>query len=281
MLGKMIRINFKLMIKQREFFIALLISFLFFLVPTILDLLKLFRQDTVTIAPAWCYFGVVNAIANSFLASSVQIYFLFFFPFIVSMAFASSAFDEKKAGTTKFIIQRSGRRNYYIAKAIVVFTGGFLIVFLSSQLSELALMLAIPLQSNKVTPYYPLEPDLIYRNVTFFQNFCYSHPYLYYFIYNIIGGVIGGLIGLVSYSISLHMKANRFLIITIPGILYLAAGLIFNTLGLHAMAPENLVVPPIQTQGVKLIYFIILIGCLSAIPVIALFRKIHIKKDEL
>ena len=278
---KMFTLNLKLMLKQREFFFALLVSLLIFLIPTIIEIIKLYGQDTATLASAWCYFGVVNAIANSLLANFVQLYFIFFFPFVASIAFSSCAFDEKKAGVNKFIIQRSGRKNYYISQTLVTFMGGFSIVFISSMLSELAMMIAIPLNSNKITPYYPLEPDLLFRNVNFFETLCYNYPYFYYFIYNIIAGIFGGLIGLLSYSISLHLKVTRFLIITIPGIAYLVAGLIFNTFGLHAMSPEFLVVPPTNTEGIKLEY-ILIFGCgLILTNFLAVWSKIHLTKDEL
>jgi uncharacterized membrane protein len=233
------------------------------------------------LAPAWCYFGETNVVAGFTSASVVQLYFMFFFPFIASMAFSSCAFDDKKVGVNKFIIQRSGRKNYYISQALVTFSGAFLIVFASSLLGELTIMTAVPLNSIKINPYYPLEPDLPFRNVTFLQSLCYNYPYLYFFIYDIIGGIFGGLIGLLSYSISLHFKTNRFLVVTISGIAYLVMGLIFTTFGLHAMCPEYLVVPPTNIEGIKLEYVLVLGGALLMINFLAIWIKAHITKDEL
>ncbi len=280
MLRKMFNMNFKLMLNQRDFLLAFFSSLLLFLIPAIIDIATLYGQDIAALAPAWCYFGVVNGIAGSILSDFVQMYNLFFFPFTVSMAFSACEFDEKNLNVDKFIITRSGRAAHYLSQALVTFTGGFLMVFLPSVLSELTLMAAIPLQSNKLCPYYPLDPALLLQNVNFFQYFCCHYPYLYYFVYDIIGSVIGGLIGLLSYSISLYFKVNRFLVITIPGIIYLAAGLILDIFGLHAMTPENLIVPPIETEGIKPIYSVILIGGLLAIDFISVLGKIYIKKDE-
>lgn len=277
----MISMNFKLMLRRKEFFFALLISLLIFLVPASINAIMLRGRDVATLAPAWGYFGAVPHIADSTLSSAQQIYFLFFFPFLVSMAFSSCAFDDKQAGINKLIIERSGRNNYYKSQAIVAFFSAFLIIFIPLLLSELAIMVAIPLYSNKITSYYPLEPDLIFRNVNFFQSLCYNHPYLYYFLYTIIGGAFGGLIGLLSYSISLHFKINRFLVITIPGIVYLVAMLLLNAFGLRAISPDILIVPPTNTEGIKLEYLLIFGGSLLLANLLAIWSKIHLTKDEL
>ncbi|MVB10283.1 hypothetical protein CAFE_09650 [Caprobacter fermentans] len=281
MFRKLLALNLKSMLKSREFFFSFLISLLIFLVPACIDAILLQGRDIATLAPAWCYFGAVNHITDVTLSDWTQVYFIFFFPFLASMAYSFCAFDDKQAGINMLIIERSGRDHYYKSQAIVTFVGGFLIVLIPELLSELAMMIAVPLQSIKITPYYPLEPDLLFRNVNFFRILCYNYPYLYYLIYNIIGGIFGGLIGLLSYSMSLHLKVNRFLVITLPGIIYLVLTLFLNIFALSAMSPNLLVVPPTNTEGIKLEYILIFGGGLILINFLAVWSKIHLAKDEL
>ena len=276
----MFTLNFKNMVRRKEFFSTMLISLLFFLLPATIDVMKLQGKNIAALSPAWCYFGYTNVVGGFTSAPAVQLYFLFFFPFVASMAFSTCAYDNKKTGISKFIIQRSGRKNYYVSQAFTIFCGAFLIVFISSALGELVTIAAVPLSSIKSNPYYPLMPDLPFRNVIFFQSVCYNYPYLYFFIYDVISGIFSGLIGLLSYSISLHSKINRFLVITIPGIVYLIAGLIFNTFGLHAMSPEYLVVPPTNIEGIKLEYVLFFACSLLIINLLAIWAKIHVDKDE-
>lgn len=281
MFHRMVKMNFRLMVKQKEFFLASLVSLLVFLISSVIDVINLRGKDKAALAAAWCYFGQTNVFAGDASSGGIQLYFMFLFPFVVSMAYASCAFDNRNEGVDKFVIQRAGIKNYYFSQALVTFLGAFLIVFFSTLLGQLVIIAAVPLHSVKINPYYPLSPDLPFRNVVFFQDLCYNYPYLYFFTYNIIGGIFGGLIGLLSYSISLHFKINRFLILTIPGMLYLGAGLILSAFGLHALCPQYLVVPPIITKGVQLKYVLILAGILFTINFMAIFIKTHFMKDEL
>lgn len=281
MLNTLNVMNIKLMLLRKEFFLTLLISLLFFMVPALVTIINLYNTDLATLAPAWCYFGVINPFPNNLFAHSVQIYFMLFFPFLVSTAYSYCIFDNKQTGLNKSILARVDKNKYYISSAIVVFLGGFLIVFIPLVLSQLLMIVAIPLNSLKVSPGYPLDPDLTFSYVSFFERLCYQYPYLYFFTYNFITGIFGGLQGLLSFSVSLHFKINRFLTIMLPGIVYIAASYLLNMISLHHLSLNYLVVPPTTEEGIQLIYVVGFAILLFFINFIALLVKLCVKRDEL
>lgn len=271
--------QFKKMIKRKDFYFAFLFSLIFLFATTILDLARLYGSDVITLSSAWMYFGFSSFTLTPY-SMMIQLFMMLLLPFIASLTYSYCYFDDYNYGVSKTLFARVSRNQYYFSSALVTFLGAFFVVFIPLLLRELVFVIAVPLNSPVITPGYPVD-DLIFRNVNFFKDLCFNHPYTYFFIYCLIPAFVSGLIGVLSFAISLFYKKNRFLVLTIPGIFYIVFCFVCSLTGNTGAAPNYLIFPSLGLTGIELTPLIVEIVILLMIDLTAIGIKMRFQKDEL
>lgn len=269
--------NLYLLLNNWRFFIVFFAALAYSLLPDIIFLLSLLHADQSTLSAAYTYFGEAQ------MGNRPDTYMLLcvaLFPFLVSLAYADCNFSEKQYGCDKIMITQEGRRNYYSKQAFTVFLSGVLVILIPSIIEKLVFMTAFPLDSLKITPGYPLDPYINFRFISFWKPLFYNHPYLYFFLYSLITAFFGGMFALLSYSLSLHTRMNRFLVLTLPGICYFALDLLSGPY-FERFLPISWMIPPFRNDGVHLYFLLTGAFVLLAVNLTALFTKIYLRRDEL
>lgn len=278
--SRMVGFHLKNMFRRREFYFALLASVVLLLATALGELASLLRSDVLELCPAWMYFGFTSVATAPYSKMILQMFMMLLLPFVASLAYSYGCFDDYQTGVSKILFSRVKRSVYYHSAAFVSLLGAFLVLFIPLALRELVFMIAVPSNSPVLTPGYPVD-DLVFRNVNFWRSLCLNHPYVYFFIYTLIPALAGGLIGLLSFSISLYYKKNRFLVLTLPGILYIVFNFVCALTGHTGVSPSYLILPPQGVKGIEWMPLVIEILALILINLAALIGKVRFQKDEL
>lgn len=269
------------MFKRKEFFLASIMSFLLFLIPVFLDLLKLYQQDVSTIRPPWYYFGFSLSSSMEFDTPVVyQASFSLIVPLFSCLAYSYCYFDEKKYGLSNIIISKTNRVKYYLSSTLVSFLGGFLVVFIPLLLGSLFFFIAVPMNA-----YAPIEYNLLsssrYSTINIFPHLAINFPYLYNIVYIFISSLFCGLIGLLSYSLSLYSRKNKFIVISFSFILFIISSLLCELFISGSWTLPHIMIPAFGIIGVTYSHLFIPLTLLIFINFLAIFIKIKFKKDEL
>lgn len=270
---------------RREFFITLTVSFFVILLPVFFDMLTLYRGDTIYIHPAWFYWGpngkgfsYSSAEGGMFYGSwAFKIFYFFLLPFLASMAYAYSCYDDSHSETLKILIPRMGRKSYYLSKALAVFFGAFTVVFLPLILEQILLCIAAPFSLPfNFTRSAIIDLDEFSHGAM--QGLYLNAPYLFNFIGCLLPAITAGFIGLLSYSFSLFFKKSKFVILTLPGILWIVIPFF-----LTAIVPSFWTVVPdkLLRFGSDFFPWVIFTLGLFAVNILAIGGKLLFVKDEL
>ncbi len=278
MLRNLQKTNLKVLFRNRRFYIVLCAVLAYVLFPTLVESMQMYKTDQATLSAAYVYFGQAQvSVVHTF--DSYGLFFIMLFPFAVSLAYSDCNFEEKQYGSDRIVIARVGRSHYYTAQWLTVFIAGALIIWIPLVIQKLVFMTAIPLDSLKITPTYPLDPYTAFYNLSYWKPLFYNHPYIYFFLYDFITAFLGGLFALLSYVLSVHTKLNHFLVLTVPGICYIIAGLL-GGLGNEKYMPIAWMVPPFRAAGTKLSYLLCGAAVLLLFDLAGLLVKIHVRRDE-
>lgn len=271
------------MFHRKEFFAALTASLLLLLVPTALDIIGYFGRDAMYLDPAWSYWGTsaykgADGIVHARWVSWGTFLAAIVLPFLASLAYSYCCFDDAKSGALNFLVTRTGRGSYYSADMLTAFLGGFLVLFLPLALDQLILCIAFPLNSIQTISMTPVTDELA-QNMRFFRSLYLNHPYLYNSIYCVIPGIAAGLMGTLSFSISLLFRKSRFLVLTIPGIVWIFSVFLLSNAGVW----KNVIslITPDDGSGVRMSEIILLFAALILLNLGAMAYKLRIAKDEL
>ncbi|MCH3972741.1 MAG: hypothetical protein LKE53_08275 [Oscillospiraceae bacterium] len=279
MLKKLQKTNLKVLFRNRRFYIVLCAVLVYTMIPVLAMLAKLYKTDVGTLSAAFVYFGQAQ-VNDLYSFDSFGLFYLILFPFAVSLAYSDCNFAEKQYGSDCITITRVGRFNYYTAQWITVFIAGALVIWIPLVIEKLVLMTAIPLDSLKITPFYPLNPYTAFSYLLYWKPLFYNHPYVYFFVYDLITAFFGGIFALLSYALSIHTKMNRFLILTVPGICYIVTGILLGN-SYQVYMPFCWIIPPFRAADTKLNYLICGAVVLFLFDLAALLGKIHVRRDEL
>lgn len=287
---KLLAMRFRDMLLRKEFFAALMISTLLFLVPCFTDMLRLFGRDLSGIKPAWYYFGLSLSPGVTYDSPVFVIFsFMLIAPLIAGLAYSCCYFDESRYGARNLLIVREGRRGYYLSSAFTVFAGGFLVIFLPLLISQLVFCAAVPLASYAsvssdgygfVAGASSYAEDT-YSLMQFFNGIAINHPYVFNLIYCVIPAVIFSLIGLLSYSLSLYFKKNKYLCLALPFLLYLILDSMLALSQMKAFSLTASAMPGFHTENLSPAIPVIVVLGLLLVNACALGNKIMFEKDEL
>ncbi len=270
----------KNMVQRKEFYFSFLVSLCITFFSTVFELAEIYKTDVLNLFPAWIYFGFSSYSVTPVSLAFLQIFAIFALPFLASLAYSYCCFDNYRDGLYKILIPKFGRRRYYLSCAVAVFIGSFLLIFIPFLLREAVFLIAVPANSTVLGPGSPLS-DSLFRNVHSLGSLALNHPYIFYFVYCLIPSLTGGCIALLSFSISLFYHKSRFLVLTLPGILYLVCNFLLPMLGVPQAAFSSLVLPPRGIRGLVLTPLLVYWAILLLGNSICLECKIRLSKDEL
>jgi hypothetical protein len=276
--------RFRDMFRRKEFFFTGLILLVLFLLPAFIDILRLYGNDLSTVRPPWYYFGLSLSLMWDYCSPSVlSAVCLVAIPLFSSMAYSYCCFDESKYGIKNILIAKSSRSHYYLSSAFAVFIGGFFVVLFPMILNQLVFLAAVPNTAYaSVQAGAPDFLDITYRNITYFSDLANNHHNLFNLLYCFIPSLVCALLGLFSFSISLLFRFNKFLIITIPLIIYLVCGYVLGQFGdYHNWVVQYIIMPAYYHKGLKLSHLIIVIAGLILFNSGALLYKIRYARNEL
>lgn len=208
------------MFRRKEFFSVLTASLLIFLGTVVANMAGFWGLDRDSLYPAWCYWGAQSSQVNARFTSSGVYLVIFLLPFLVSLAYSYSYFDGQKSGMLKFQITRTSRAFYFGSAMLTAFCGSFLIIFIPMVLSLVLCCIAYPLSTLQIPASSPIVDEYV-NDVFLFRSLYINHPYLHHLIYSVILSLAAGFLGMLPLSLSFFFRKNRFLVLTIPGIVWL------------------------------------------------------------
>lgn len=269
------------MVKRKEFFVSLLFSLLFFLVPTLIDLFLLMGSNKISLYPAWAYFGLSGRPSGNYVTrDAIECFQILILPFLCTLVYSCCIFDEHTSGVAKFVLPRSQRANYYLSGAIVSFLGAFIVIFIPMIVSQLAFSIAVPFESMRSLATEPIYDNAFFE-MGYWKGLALNSPYFFNLLYCFIPALIGGLVGLMSFSISLIYKRRRFLVLTLPGLIWWVSSLAAPMLGHPQWTMGYMIAPPIGLENMRLSSLIISTLTILGIDVLLLVYKMFFVKDEL
>lgn len=275
--------RFRDMAKRKEFFFSCLIVTVLFVLPAFLDILRLYGNDISSVRPPWYYFGLSLSVMNDYYSPLIlSVICLVAMPLFSSMAYSYCCFDESRYGIRNVILTRSSRSSYFITSAISVFAGGFLVIFIPLVLNQLVYLIAVPYSACASVQAGNVDYlDITYRNITYFAWIANNHHYLFNLLYCFIPALVCALFGLLSFSISLLFTVNKFLLITLPLIIFLVGGyMLCEFFNAYTWATQYIIRPSYLYNGMRLSHLIVQIVGLLLINIGALFLKIRYVRDE-
>ena len=266
------------MLRRKEFLIAFTLSILLFLAPCLIDLYYLFGSDIIAVNPAWTYWGELNAFIGAKYTMQIRmVVYLMVLPFLSSLAYSYCYFDDYKSGAIKVILTRISREKYYISSVLTVFLSGFFIVFVPLALAQLIFCVACPLETLRMMGSEPFLDDN-FQFVGFFRSIGVNSPYLYNLIYCAIPGIVSGLLAQLSFSLFYHK--SRFIVLTLPGILWVLIQFIISVLNTSYIPIYHLLMPPIGVSNMTLSHIVLLILVPVIINCFTISYKLLKVKDE-
>lgn len=206
-----LRNQIHLMLKRRNFWIGLTITFTYMIVSYIYTVNACRNYEVSSIKAASTYFVGNNT-------SIFYDYFKLIFPFVVVFPFAFSGFEDKYVGIDKFIITKSNKRNYYKANVITCFLGSYLIIFIPFTIN--IFLNAITFVENENTFLGIICSERFWLNVygqtgystILFLNLFLKNPIIYNLFFTIILSTFSGILGVFSYACSFRIKNYKMLI---------------------------------------------------------------------
>lgn len=272
--------DIKDMIQRKEFILAMTISILLIFILLFISLLSFYKTDILNLKPAWFCWGVDGdgyhwgATGSLNLAAwAIKILNFIVLPFIASLSYAYCCYDDRQSGVLKFLIPHVGRNVYYLSNTCAVFIGGFLVIFIPLILEQFILCIAFPLNVPFMMSSDPIIDDYITglgKTSAPLIGFHLNHPYLFNALYSVIPAITAGLMALLSYSLSLFVNKSRFLIMTLPGLLWVVFIFVTNIPLSQLIAPTD-----------QLSHWIVFTVILVIINAMAIGSKLLFTKDEL
>jgi hypothetical protein len=263
------------MLRRRGFLIAMTVALFFSLVTFLADVLPLYKSGVTGHLAAWSYWGPMDKGSYGVSMQLWEAMFIFLFPFLSTLAYSDCYYDDRQFGSIKSILARCRRSRYVISGAVVVFLGGFLMLFFPLLINQLLWLIAAPAHSIS----YAFSDGGI--RFMMFPSVYAKLPYLNNFIYMIIPAATGGLIALSSFSLSLFYSKKRFAILTVPGIFYLFMCFIMALTGNQTLNLSNYMTPVSPVSDSQLWFLAASLAALAILNIVALLFKILISKDEL
>ena len=242
----MLRLQFHTMVRKKSFYFALVVMAILTAAFS-LQLIGEFRGiDRAVLQPAWYKWNGNQLISRNISETDYTLLTGFcgflFIPFLGPLAYSDFYYDQLKNGVIKGSLTRSTRAAYFTTGAMAAFVGAaviFLIPYLFEQVLLLILCAGAPQQNAAASS--PLQDN--WGEMSLVPSVLWplqmNHPYLYNVLLSFVPAVVAGAFSVFCFAVSLYFHRNRFLVLTLPGILlWLAADYGLSMTGLSRWIPS-------------------------------------------
>lgn len=152
-------------------------------------------------------------------------------PLITASVYGMSLYFDEKEKYIYNIAVRTNKKNYYIAKAIVLFVSGGVIATIPLIISFLANIVLLPYE----IPMASTNSYMVFATNIFGDVF-YRYPLLYIIIYIFWVFVGFGLLNMFCF-VAVYIMENRFVVMMAPFIIYFTSYVIINIVGSGITVP--------------------------------------------
>ncbi|WOC33372.1 MULTISPECIES: hypothetical protein [Caproicibacterium] len=287
---KILKLQFYNMLRGKSFYFALLLmcgltaAFMLQSISTFINL------DQTLLRPAW-YLWYQNAVQSLMDRGSTSGYMtllgmtgFLLLPFVAVLGYGASYYDGLKTGTVKSVLSRTSQKAYFVSGAIVTFTGAFLVILIPYVFEQMILLIlcAGAPQQNAAALSPVMDNWGYWLDVPeFLWSLQMNHPVLFDLLCCLNPAMVGGAFAVLTYSLSLFIHKNRFLVLTLPGILlwFLADYVIGMTklTGKVTTLSSLVQFSSMDTYVLWPVYVLVLL----LISDILIYFKCHVKKDVL
>lgn len=266
------------MFHRKEFYIALCIFLFFFLGPAVVSLAGLWGTNRNFLYAAWCYWGNEAMYAHTRFAALGFNMMIFLLPFCAGLAYSYSYFDARKSHALLFQITRTGRKNYFFSAMLTAFCGSFLLVFLPMVLTLVFCCIAYPVDSLQIFSQ-TASTDVFINKANCFRVLYLNHPYRARLLYCLFFSLVSGLMGMLPLSFSFFFQKSRFVILTLPGIVWMASWyfLTITDQGINTMA----LLASTNDRAFSPANYLVLLLILLGLNLAAVGYKLLFAKDDL
>ncbi|WP_129598086.1 hypothetical protein [Anaerophilus nitritogenes] len=208
-------------------------------------------------------YSIIQGVYSRFLMETE----LFLLPILACIIYSDSYFMDAKLGTYKNIITRVNKKNYIIAKGIIVFIVTFFTFFIPLMLNQLLCFIAFPIQGYD-NNYAIMPYDIGFQNYTkefLFDLLRLQSPFLYNMTYMIIISLCAALFALLGYSIYFIYKKNRMSVIVGIFALYNGSIFILSLADLEKYSIINYLRPTLPGSIIILLFWMIALFIVSTI----------------
>lgn len=176
--------------------------------------------------------GYLMGILRGTTARSIFFFFLVTMPLIVCFIYSDSYYTDRKSGVYTSICMRAGRRNYIIAKLIVIGIIGFVCVFFTLFINEFLIFITFNNKGSSMEGVNIYEYEDRYSDEEFLSYIEIYKPILYKLILIFVNSLYASLIAMFTYSVSLISKARGISIIALVSISVFVLDILISKLGL-------------------------------------------------
>lgn len=212
--------------------------------------------------------------------------YYFIFPLIISISLVDGIFTDLSSGNINYSLTRTSSFLYYSKKLLFINLIAFIMFVVPLVLGLLIFNLFSGQwdYSSYSTAYVKLQngtadliDDVFVGDVkSLFSSLLEKSPYLYILNYYIIGGLYAGIFISLGLATSFFIK-NRYIIIFMPQILYMAWWFICTFLGKLSWAPFNFLDPkqPVSNLTYEPIIYVYILLLLSTLTLYIMGVKKH------
>lgn len=203
-------------------------------------------------------YTLYSIVPDAWLGTEVTLCFhsLFYLilPIIAILPYGLSLYTDNRTGYGRMIMVKVRHGHYYLAKYIAVFCSSAFVVGFTLLLSVIMLSAVIPWGRPDGTHLF------IIGGSGMFSEVFYLYPAWYMFFYTMLDMLFGGLFGVMALAVS-YIAKNRFMVLSIPYMIYWMEWLLFTTFGFPQYSIFNIVDCSQQggeftLQSVVLVYMI-------------------------
>lgn len=265
-LMKLIKLDFKRAIINKQFFIILTFGIL-------LTMVHMYIKSF----PKYNLYGEASGYYNPFTCwisnGGFDVYSTMFFmalPISATIPYADSYWIDRHSGFTKIVYTKSRKFEYLISKYIVNFIVGGLVVIIPLVFNLYILFMIMPAIKPSVFSNFELAKSM-------FSYLYYFNPYLYLLAYLFMSFIFGGVYASIGLSVSTFCK-NKFLVTAIPTIMYILM-FVFEIIGFNQLVPAKFLMASQPEIGTNARYIFIVFIILFVFSISTYI--IGVKSDEI
>jgi len=273
-----IKLEFKLLFSRKEFLYTFSAMMILVCLAFLLKCFALYGRDISLVYPAsQLWFGWLPAISSA--KPITGLFYMFVLPFAASVVYSDTYYIDFKTGVVKNIITRCEKSQYLLAKGIVIFISGFIVIFIPLVFEQIFCLFASPIRGGLDLTHWPAYTSPLTEYLQF-GGLYVNHPYLRNFLLIVLSSWFGGGISLFSYALSYVNKKNRLFIVAAPGILYIIYNFIVEFVGVRSIGLMYYLYSSMTFSGSTTLYIVVLAGMVLLSSAIIFGKKI-VSRDEL